>query len=1033
MNDELLSLPADQEARERFRNEWRANFAVSANAGSGKTTAISERLAAMALAPEGAEILARTAVVTFTRKAAGQIGRRARGVLARRLATTQRRDRAPLDHLERAFFGTIHSFCLLLARRHGQALGLHLNPSVVETAEMEESLWEEFLEQDPMQFAVLATGQIDGFLRHAPLEAVFPLARELDRKTAERLVNIRPAAAPPEPSAEALGAIRAAVSKGRGAESLRRNQALVERWLRRFQVERSYLPLPKPEGTAAEIGRLFVEFLAPLKSWLADVGAVMAAELALRYRSWRFDRGVQTYADQVESALAVLQDPATLDRIRAEGWRVVLDEAQDTDPQQFSVLVEVARPPGAKIGTWPDGGGPGPRAGHFCLVGDGQQSIYGSRADVRNFLRHLAAFARRDGGELLKFSVTFRTPKRLVDVLNTTLPPAFGPGRAHNCGIPPAGPAAAPCLQVDYVPLVAAAGSATGAVGRIVVVPAPARSKVDARLAGEMRQVASWLRQRGPAGVGARCWGEICLLAPRNDWLLTARRELERVGLQTALQVRRSRCGDHPVYAWLAGLLATLCDPANSFEAVGVFREIFAVSDALLVAELKKGPLRWDSPELHPAPLRDAIELLRAFVPRVDAEGEPLERFAADLVAATRLYAKADAIDSSGSHRGELERLLAGAAELGLRGAGPREWERELLRGLDTDRPEGEERPEAINLLTSHSAKGLEWPVIIPFGLWRTIGRFPEEGLRMVLGESGPRVYFDRLSMPDIVRDSRERERQRELVRLLYVTLTRCRRALILPVGEQIDDGSFFDLWGQELESVPPAGEIDFEILPPGPAPSPRMAGDPPEVAPTIDFPRRLLPHQLGGAKDLVRTRLHDSAEDEPAPNAAADPLEYGMWWHEALQFFPWRGAEAEIESHLAMRLVDAASRGFGQRATREMTCLRASEAWGLLRRPHWQILTEVSVLARFPQEGGWVDGVIDLLARDGSGGNILVVDWKTNRARVGETPERLLARLRLEYGPQLEAYRECIAGFFPGERLRVAIYSTEFGTWQIW
>ena len=31
----------DFEARERFRREWDRNFAVSANAGSGKTTAIS--------------------------------------------------------------------------------------------------------------------------------------------------------------------------------------------------------------------------------------------------------------------------------------------------------------------------------------------------------------------------------------------------------------------------------------------------------------------------------------------------------------------------------------------------------------------------------------------------------------------------------------------------------------------------------------------------------------------------------------------------------------------------------------------------------------------------------------------------------------------------------------------------------------------------------------------------------------------------------------------------------------------------------
>src|SRR3954464_7367460 len=141
MNQVLI----DHVARERFRTEWDRNFAVSANAGSGKTTAISERLAAIALAPDGAEPLRKTAVVTYTKKAAAQIGQRARQVLLQRIAEAGGGDLAPLDHLERAFFGTIHSFCLKLAQTYGQTTGIHLNPTVV--AENDEAWWEEFLEQ----------------------------------------------------------------------------------------------------------------------------------------------------------------------------------------------------------------------------------------------------------------------------------------------------------------------------------------------------------------------------------------------------------------------------------------------------------------------------------------------------------------------------------------------------------------------------------------------------------------------------------------------------------------------------------------------------------------------------------------------------------------------------------------------------------------------------------------------------------------------------------------------------------------------
>src|SRR5271170_2126492 len=49
------------------------------------------------------------------------------------------------------------------------------------------------------------------------------------------------------------------------------------------------------------------------------------------------------------------------------------------------------------------------------------------------------------------------------------------------------------------------------------------------------------------------------------------------------------RNGDIPVYAWLSGLLAVICDPENSFEWVGVLREIFLVSDADIAAAVRGG------------------------------------------------------------------------------------------------------------------------------------------------------------------------------------------------------------------------------------------------------------------------------------------------------------------------------------------------------------------------------------------------------------------------------------------------------------
>lgn len=1032
----------DQPARDRFRDEWDRNFAVSANAGSGKTTAISERLAAIALAPGAEERLRKTAVVTFTKKAAAQIGQRARAVLLRRLAersTAGDGGLAALDHLERAFFGTIHSFCLLLAQRHGQTLGIHLNPAVI--TDDDEVWWEEFLEQDAMQFGALPAAQVDAFLRHAPLESVFGLARKLDASSARRFLQRIPAAGPPAPDRRVLDEILAAATRrGRGAEALKRNQETAVEWLRRFGGEKTYLPLPKPAGKAAGIDDLFARFFAPLKGWLAAAGAVLAAELALRYRAWRFDRGVQTYADQVEAALTVLKDEAMLDRIRAEQWRVILDEAQDTDDEQFTVLVEITRPPGARLGTWPEGGGPGPRTGHFCFVGDGQQAIYGDRADIRNFQRHVDALARENGGERLTFDVTFRTPHRVIALLNDTLPAAFSGAREHNCGLPPSVGAPAPLLQVPYEPLVAGPENVEGFLGVVPLAPV-GKCPVEARLAAEVRQVAAFLRAHGPAGVGARNWGEVCLLAPRNDWLVTARKELEAAELKVALQMRRNRNGDNPVYAWICGLLSALCDPDNSFEWTGVLREVFTVSDAVIAAALRtEHEFHWDEPERHPEPLGHALAVLKPLVERADLPGEPLERFADDLARACGLAQKARRIDPGGALTGELERLLAQAAELGLKGAGPRDWLRQLLAAVDDGRPAGKPSDDALNLLTSHSAKGLEWPVVIPLGLWRGIGQRPESGLRLVPGPAGvAEVFFDSESLPAETKEARARERLRELVRLLYVTVTRPRRALVLPWGPGFapdDPESFASLWGATLDQLAPlriAAKELRKLAAPAPVAPPAAPTAPVAKRAPVVWPERVLPHELAGKPDVQRASRHESALDEPLVGALGDdPIDYGLWWHETMEFLPWDGSAAAVETYLSAALTRARQSGMGQRAEGEIAALRAGEFFRQLRTTAARRMAELAVFAPLRPDA-WIDGVIDLVVHDEAAHTVRVIDWKTNRPRAGEDAGAFLRRLGEDYRPQLEAYGACVAGFFPDCAVSLELYASATSSVRVW
>src|SRR5881398_746692 len=129
--------PRDECVRARFGSELDRNFSVVASAGSGKTTAITERILSIARSPNAAEILPRLVVVTFTNRAADEMQQRTRQALLE-----QHLRQEVQTAFNRAFFGTIHSFCMNLLTDFGHYLGL---PAPLELAsEDDDDLWQEF-------------------------------------------------------------------------------------------------------------------------------------------------------------------------------------------------------------------------------------------------------------------------------------------------------------------------------------------------------------------------------------------------------------------------------------------------------------------------------------------------------------------------------------------------------------------------------------------------------------------------------------------------------------------------------------------------------------------------------------------------------------------------------------------------------------------------------------------------------------------------------------------------------------------------
>ena len=147
--------PPDQHARDRIATALDRDLLVEAGAGSGKTTAMVERM--VALISTGTATIDQLVAVTFTRKAAAELRERFQEKLEEeipqrggRFGRAPARARRSLDQLDSCFLGTIHAFCGRLLRERPLEAGVP--PDFREVYGTEEQLlreeaWNRFLER----------------------------------------------------------------------------------------------------------------------------------------------------------------------------------------------------------------------------------------------------------------------------------------------------------------------------------------------------------------------------------------------------------------------------------------------------------------------------------------------------------------------------------------------------------------------------------------------------------------------------------------------------------------------------------------------------------------------------------------------------------------------------------------------------------------------------------------------------------------------------------------------------------------------
>ena len=1014
--------PQDERVRIRFASELDRNFSVVASAGSGKTTAITERILSIARSLAAAEILPRLVVVTFTNRAADEMQQRTRHALLE-----ENLPKEVQTAFNRAFFGTIHSFCMKLLTDFGHYLGL---PAPLELAEDDDDLWQEFVQKQTRIGESLGENNRAMLLRFVQARDLMELGRRV-RSAVLRVPELWPC-----PRLDFSAIYNHSDQAGR--DNIAKSQAELRDWEKRFAGDWEYLRWPICFTAAnAKFTQLWQEKFARLRRWICDAATCVAAEVQRDYLNFRLDHGLVTYADQIALAEELLQQPVAAQRIREENYHVILDEAQDTERLQFSVLLEVTRPPEAK-GRWLQDRHSGPRPGYFCMVGDFQQSIYWQRADLNYYRTVHEALISDEYGESLEFAVTFRLDHKQLDFVNETFREILNDRNG----------------QVRFVELQPRPNILPGKVIRLPLarglLPEGKKLKDYQKARIEAEYLATWIKNAGLKKLSADSWREVAILCPRKAWLQTTAAALRRIGIPVAIQSERDVKGDSPAYAWLTALVTVMTDPLNAYEIVGVLREVFGASDYDLAVFSEGNKARFRIDEIGSATGRISSILRMLAEIRQGGEGLALLDAVTLIIEQTQLRERLRLLPATefGDLARELDALVAQAAEAESTGMILRGFAEQLRNDFASPRAVRFSADDnAIQLITSHKAKGSEWQaVIVPFlarELRSPSPRYPDLVKSPADGELI--VAFHKDDKSKDLRDAIERAQQQELERLLYVATTRARHTLVIVLDQEIfsnNDGKLpktaqlrrlildKDSYSGEfdrhstIDEIPESSSVNEETTERSDAQiEPLMPSELKRAAKRAsEFVRKITPSTLE-LEVPIGVRTHSRVDTLATL--------YGRWWHKFLQRLDWKSG------------IDAAQNVFEKELPTSPDAKAAVKDWHVTRGSLFSDATIAAFLtsddtlyhAEFPfswrrDDRSVFEGLIDLIMIDRKAGRCLLLDWKTNHVSPSD-----VEIFRETYRPQLAAYWKAVTeitglvvqtGLFSTALGRLLIYSAE-------
>jgi ATP-dependent helicase/nuclease subunit A len=765
------------------------SMAVSAGAGSGKTTSLVARVAALVALP-GVQP-SQLVVITFTEKAAREVSHRLRQVLGATVA------------LDEAYIGTIHGFCQSLLRRYPIEAGLppkfttadELTSGAMADERAEQAvqlLYDAAAKKPAIEEALMviasfgAMGSLpdlvkaidNDWLRFAPRRGERPMSMAVAHSTVLRMldevtVDQGYLSATSKMQVKVAGAVveaKAALEFVESIPSLANAAAALSDRL--HGTSTAWVPF--------EVAMRFACYepaLSQLMSALTPIVTDAAAE--------RIARGELSFDDLLVLTRRLLQtQPSVRNEIRARHRYLFVDEFQDTDQVQFDVISEL---------TSPDVASP---ASSLFAVGDPKQSIYGFRnADVELFSSLLAADETSE-----QLTINRRTRADVCAWINAVLSHRFAQVDDVD----------GPEHQVAYTPLEPERVANTSGDGPgVVVLGMPSWSKVEYDTAEDTaRAEAADIAALVQRIVGPTPWmvtGEpnddprerpasyrdVTVLIRSRTRLGVLEHTFRQAGVPYRVEGGTLIYGSREVYELLR-VLRAIDDPTNQLKVVTALRtSIFGIDDRQLL-EYRFGPASQPARftkefqvfSKEPGLVGDALRTIEELGRRKH------ERTPAELIAAlydgwrgvaSALYEGPQVARETWRRvRYVIDEARAWSDATGGTLAEYLAWVSRRIDDVDRVELSTDEGEDSLRIMTVHAAKGLEFPITVIAGLGGADASNNAPGVRWQNGKPLVRIgKMTSFGMGDLNALERQKSRAEE-ARLLYVAFTRAKDHLVV-------------------------------------------------------------------------------------------------------------------------------------------------------------------------------------------------------------------------------------------------------------